>query len=382
MEKIKVMIIGNNENKIYEIKKLLGNGEIAFIGFSKYGDTALEKALSLKPNVILIQFENDHKDAVDLAEKIYTKIPGCCVIFLCDNVDVSTIEEAMNAGVRKVLKYPIESKDLLQDIESAFNVEKTRLKNSTSSSTAMQSRVITVFGAKGGIGKTTITVNVGVVLAKMGKKVAIVDTDLQFGDVNVFFDIDSNDTIAELSQGKDASDIDAIKRLMALHSSGVNILCAPKSPEYAEYVLPKNIGTIINTMRPYYDYILIDTTPLFNDATMVAMENSNLVLMVTGADISTLRNTKTSMAILESLHQREKTEIVINRITNGIITIKDIERVLDIQVKNKISLDFKTALNCHNKGIPIVVEAPKTVISQELTKLAKNVVEMIDSKIN
>jgi pilus assembly protein CpaE len=134
-------------------------------------------------------------------------------------------------------------------------------------------------------------------------------------------------------------------------------------------------------MRPYYDYIIIDTTPLFNDATLAAIENANLVLLVSGLDISTLRNTKMSLNILESIQQREKVEIVINRITDGIITLKDARRVLDVQVKNKISLDYKTALTCHNKGVPIVIEAPRSAMAQELVELTENVVKIIDNHV-
>ena len=381
MEKIKVMIIGNNDNRIYEIKSLLRTDRIAFVGFSKQDKIALEKAVGLKPNVILLQCDDDYRDAIDLAKKIYMKMPGCAVIFLCDYFDGSMIEEVMLAGVRKVLQLPIDVKILMENIEIAYNIEKSRLENADLTTANMQSRIITVFGAKGGIGKTTIAVNLAVLLAKMGKKVAIIDADLQFGDVNVYFDIDPKDTIAELSQGKDSGNIDAIKRIMALHFSGVSVVCAPKSPEYAEYVTATIVETMINTMRPYYDYVLVDTAPQFNDVTMAAIENANLVLLVAAPDISTLRNTKISLNILESLQQREKTEIIVNRLTKGMISIKDMQRVLGVQVKNTIALDFKIAANCHNKGLPIVLDSPKSEIGKDLLKLAKNVVSMIDDNV-
>ena len=381
MEKIKVMIIGNNDNRIYEIKSLLRTDRIAFVGFSKQDKIALEKAVGLKPNVILLQCDDDYRDAIDLAKKIYMKMPGCAVIFLCDYFDGSMIEEVMLAGVRKVLQLPIDVKILMENIEIAYNIEKSRLENADLTTANMQSRIITVFGAKGGIGKTTIAVNLAVLLAKMGKKVAIIDADLQFGDVNVYFDIDPKDTIAELSQGKDSGNIDAIKRIMALHFSGVSVVCAPKSPEYAEYVTATIVETMINTMRPYYDYVLVDTAPQFNDVTMAVIENANLVLLVAAPDISTLRNTKISLNILESLQQREKTEIIVNRLTKGMISIKDMQRVLGVQVKNTIALDFKIAVNCHNKGLPIVLDSPKSEIGKDLVKLAKNVVSMIDDNV-
>ncbi|OFV69500.1 AAA family ATPase [Acetobacterium wieringae] len=383
MEKIKVMIVGNNDNRIYEIKSLLRSDRVAFIGFSKQDENVLEKAISLKPHVLIIQCEDDYKAAIDLAEKIYIRIPGCSVILICDRFDVSTIEKVMLAGIRKVLQFPIDAETLQENIELAHYMEKSRLENADiTASNNMQSRIITVFGAKGGIGKTTIAINLAVSLAKMGKKVAVIDADLQFGDVNVYFDIDPKDTISELSQGNDAGDIDAIKRMMALHFSGVSIVCAPKSPEYAEYVTPKNIETMINTMRPFYDYILIDTAPVFSDITMAAIENSNLVLLVTVQDISTLRNTKITLNILESLQQKEKTELVINRLTKGLISLKDMQRVLNEPVKNTIVFDFKTATTAHNKGIPIVLDAPKSEISKNLKKLAQYIVNTIDHRVS
>ena len=382
MEKIKVMIVGNNDSKIYELKSELTHEDIAFMGFSKQGAGAMEKVLSINPNVILIQCEEEYDDAVELAETVYIKMPGCCVIMLCDKLEVDIIEKAMLAGVRKVLQRPIDSKTLIENIKLAYSVERTRALNVNTSATNMQSRVITVFGTKGGIGKTTISVNLAVLLAQMGKKTAIIDTDLQFGDVNVFLDLDPKDTIAELAQDRNASDIDAIKRFMMLHYSGVSVLCAPKSPEYAEYVTAKHIETIINTMRPHYDYIIIDTTPMFNDATLVAIENANLVLLVSALDISTLRNTRMCLNILDSIQQKDKVELIVNRITDGIITIRDVKRVLDMQIKNRISLDYKTALTSQNKGIPIVIEAPRTQIAQELTQIAKNIVRQIDNSVN
>ncbi len=383
MEKIKVMIVGNNDNRIYEIKSLLRSDSVAFIGFSKQDENVLEKAISLKPHVLIIQCEDDYKAAIDLAEKIYIRIPGCAVILICDSFDVSMIEKVMLAGIRKVLQFPIDAETLQENIELAHYMEKSRLENADiTASNNMQSRIITVFGAKGGIGKTTIAINLAVSLAKMGKKVAVIDADLQFGDVNVYFDIDPKDTISELSQGNDAGDIDAIKRMMALHFSGVSIVCAPKSPEYAEYVTPKNIETMINTMRPFYDYILIDTAPVFSDITMAAIENSNLVLLITVQDISTLRNTKITLNILESLQQKEKTELVINRVTKGLISLKDMQRVLNEPVKNTVVFDFKTATTAHNKGIPVVLDAPKSEISKNLKKLAQNIVNTIDHRVS
>ncbi len=129
MEKIKVMIVGNNDNRIYEIKSLLRNDKVAFIGFAKQDDSVLDKAISLKPHVIIIQSDDDYQQAIALAEKIYIRIPGCAVILLCDRFDVSMIEKVMLAGIRKVLQFPIDAESLTENIELAHYMEKSRLEN-------------------------------------------------------------------------------------------------------------------------------------------------------------------------------------------------------------------------------------------------------------
>ena len=378
MENIKIMLIGNNDNKIFELKNLLKKEDVAIVGISRIADNALEKVSSVNPNIILVQCGDDLDASIALAERVHMEILGCSVIFLCDSLELNIIERAMLAGVRRVLLLPADANELMENISVAFNIEKSRRQNTKQVNAVMDSKVVSVFGAKGGIGKTTIAVNLASVLSQMGKRVALIDADLQFGDANVFFDIESKNTIAELSQAGEVSDIDAIKRISVLHQSGVSVLCAPRSPEFAEYVSPKNIETVINTMRPYYDYIIVDTAPLFNDTTVTAIENSNLVLLVSGIDISTLRNTKTSFNILESLQQLEKIELVVNKISESIITVKDVQRILERPVRNQIPFDLKTALTCHNKGVPIVLDAHRTPMARELKQLASNVISRIE----
>ncbi|WKY45707.1 AAA family ATPase [Eubacteriaceae bacterium ES2] len=378
MDKIKVMIIGNNENRIYEIKSLLKADRTIFVGYTRNEEGALTKSVSLQPNVIILQCADEYYESINLAEKIYIRMPGCSVFLICDDFDVSYTEKVMQAGIRKILQFPVDSTSLNENIEAAYFLEKSRMENVESGvSGSVKSQVISVFGTKGGIGRTTVAVNLAVSLARKGKKVAIIDADLQFGDVNVFFDLDPKETIADLTQGKDASDMDAIRRVMGLHPSGVNIICAPKSPEYAEYIVPDMLDAMIDTMRPFHDYIIIDTPPVFNDISMVAVENANLLLCITAPDISSLRNTKIALNILETLQQREKTQVVVNRYEKTLITLKDMQRVLGLPLKNLIHTDWKTALNAHNKGIPILSSAPKTAIGKDLQKIVDFALKML-----
>ena len=375
MEKIKVLAILNKEDARYQIKSMLTHDDIAFLGFAKFSETIVDKAMSYMPNAVVIFNNNgDEETALDIAKQIYVSLPGCAIIMMSHQVDLAFVEKAMLAGVRKVLDIDCDPRELVQSIVQGYTLERTRSKNNDVSTTEYASKVITVFGSKGGIGKSTISSNLAVTLAKRGRRVALIDLDLQFGDINLFFDIDPKDTIAELAQEKQTFDIEMIKSYMYPHSSRVSVLCAPQSPEMAEVVKGVNIEKIIDTIRPFYDYIVIDSPPYFNDISIVAIESADIILTIVTLDIATLRNTKLSLDILDSLQQKDKVQILVNRDTSGTITIKDAQNILEFPIQYRISSDWKTAIASLNRGIPVVMDAPRATISKEFTTIG----EMLD----
>lgn len=376
MEKIKVLVVADSESKRYELKTILTTEEIAIVAFSKTGAAVLDKTVSLLPEVVVMVGENTGGDFAEIAERIYMSIPSCTVLLLYENPDMDIVEKAMQAGIRKVLSWPCDQKTLIDNIKLLCSVEKMRSSNNKQTRVNWQSKVITVFGTKGGIGKTTVAINLAVALARSGKKVALIDLDLQFGDVGVFLDLEPKDSIAELVQERSTFDIDSIKSYMVLHSSGVSALCAPKSPEFADVVTGDHVEKIINTMRPYFDYVIIDTAPSYNDCSIVAIENSNFVLFVISLDISTLRNARISADVFETLKQKDKMRVVVNRDHESGITLKDAEKVLGTKMFMRIQSDWKTAINALNKGVPVVIDAPKSQIGQQFLQLAVQVNEL------
>ena len=373
MEKIKVLIVAESEEKRYELKNSLTSDEIAIVGIVKSGTTVLDKVASLIPDIVVMFGGENSSEHLEIAERIYVSIPSCMVILLLENPTIKGIDQAMQAGIRKVITWPSGSSMLLENIKLFNSLEKMRISNSKQRKVNWESKVITVFGTKGGIGKTTTSVNLAVALARTGKKVALIDLDLQFGDIGVFLDIEPKDSIAELVQEKSSFEIDTIKSFMALHSSGISVLTAPKSPEYADIVTPEHIEKIINTIRPYYDYVIIDTPPAFNDSTLIAIDNSNFVLFIITLEISTLRNAKISAEVFNTLNQKDKLRIVVNRESNSGISIKDAQKVLGCEMYYKIISDWKTAISSLNKGVPIVLDAPRTEVAKQFVALAKKV---------
>ena len=375
--KINVLLISRQERTIETLKHMIDIEEITVVGESSGGMDALERIENLSPDIIIISLGAGDEDVLSLTERITLSRPRSHVILLCEYLDVDVLQSALSVGAHNVIGYPQSPKEFCDYIKTVFHNETARIESlNGKQSLSWISKVITVFGAKGGLGKTTLAVNFAVKLAESRKKVALVDLNLQFGDANVFMDIEPNDTISELSQEISTPNIDLIRSYMTVHSSGVHVLCAPKSPEYAELVSPEKVQSILGQLRTYYDYVVIDTPPTFSDITITALEVSSMILFVTGLDISILKNSKQSLNILKSLQQLDKVKIIVNRAVNiGAITLDDVSKLIDCPIWAKIPSDYKVAVTALNLGIPFVIGAPKTELSQAVASVASLLLE-------
>ncbi|MGD9567368.1 MAG: AAA family ATPase [Sedimentibacter sp.] len=369
--KIKVLLISKMERNIGALKSMINDEDIAVIGESIGGSVALDKIENTSPDIIIMTLGEGDTDVLSLAERITLHRPRTFVILVSENLDVETMQAAVAAGCHNITAFPASSKEFAEYIKTVYNNESLRIKSLSDKETLLwSSTVITIFGAKGGLGKSTIAANLAVKLAEKRKKVALIDLDLQFGDLHIFLDIEPKDTITELVQDVITPNIDSIRTYMAVHSSGVHLLCAPKSPEYAELISAEKIQSLLSLLRSYYDYVIVDTSPSFNDVTMTAIEASSIIFFVTGLDISILRNSKLSIAILESLQQTDKVRLIVNRAVDmNSITINDVQKIIGYPIWAKIPSDYKVAVNALNRGVPFVTGAPNSKLSESVSLL-------------
>lgn len=363
MEKLKVVIVAGDIDARIKIKNMLNDDSIAISAFLDYDSMTSLKLFGYSPDAVIMLYDSKAGQLFEIAEQIYAQLQGVSVIMLSENVDIEILKKAMQYGIKQILPLKTSAQELKEAIYKSYNLEKKRVSD-TSCVKSSRSKVISFFGGKGGTGKTTIAVNTAVSLAASGKKTVIIDADLQFGDVTVLLDLEPKDTIYELSREKGEVGIDVVKSMLCLHSSGLDVLAAPKSPELSEYISEKTMELVINTLRPYYEYIIIDLPPGFNDTTIAVIENSDIVNMVASVDIVSLRNAKICFGILEALRQSDKVELVLNKFIKGIIGKKDFETILKLDTKLCLPDDTKTVLSSMNKGVPFVIGTPKVQVSK------------------
>lgn len=227
MEKLKIVVVSNDIDRKIEIKNILSETEFAIVGFFEYDDMTNLKIRGYAPDVVIMVYESGVSNIFEMAAQVYLDIKGASVVMLADSVETDLLTLAMQHGINQVL--PISSADkMLRDaIIDANSFEKKRYSDSEQVGRGRCS-VITFFSGKGGTGKTTLAVNTAVRLAMNGRKTLIIDADLQFGDVTVLLDLDLHETIYELSREADDMSIDALKSMLAMHNSGLDVLAAPK----------------------------------------------------------------------------------------------------------------------------------------------------------
>ena len=371
--KIKVLLISKMERNIEALRSKIEDEEIIIIGDSVGGAQALDKIENTSPDIIIMTLGAGDTDVLNLAERIILHRPKTFVILVADSLDVEIMQEAVKVGCHNLIEFPSTSKEFSEYIKSVYHNESIRIKSLSNKDTLVwASRVITVFGAKGGLGKSTIAANLAVKLAEKRKKVALVDLDLQFGDLNIFLDLEPKDTIVELVQDVVTPNIDSVRSYMSVHSSGVHVLCAPRSPEYAELVSADKVQSLLSLLRTYYDYVIVDTSPSFTDVTITAIESSSMLFFVTGLDISILRNSKLSVSLLESLQQTDKIKLIVNRAVDmNSITINDVQKIIGYPIWAKLPSDYKVAVNALNRGVPFVTGAPNSKLSASISGLTE-----------
>ncbi len=277
--------------------------------------------------------------------------------------------QAAEAGFAGVYSIPIDTSELLICLKSmAANISKQ------GKSKIKEGRIITIFSTKGGVGKTVVATNLAVALSEERQaKVVIVDMDLQFGDVGVMLKLMPKHTLHDLV-GLKAVDIGQLQALLTPYDERVSAFVAPLQPELADLITPDIVAPIFGWLRQAYDYIIIDTPPSFNDIVLSVLEETDELHLISALDLPSLKNIKLCMHTLKLLeYSREKVHMALNRVDRNLgLAPAEVERVFSEQIAIQIPNDPAVAIAV-NKGVPVVVDAPKSPASKMIVKFSESI---------
>jgi pilus assembly protein CpaE len=390
-EKIRVLIVDDVSETRENVKKLLQfESDVDVVGIARTGKEAIQISQELNPDVVLMDINMPDMDGIAATEAIRSKQPAVQVVILSVQNDQNYMRKAMLVGARDFLTKPPMGDELISAIRRAGDMARIEKSKSAQVQAVVASgnlggipgfrgprgKIITVYSPKGGAGCTTLAVNLALTLNNADTRVALVDANFQFGDVAVFMNEQGKNTVLDLAPRAEELDSEIVEEVMVKHAaSGLHILAAPSRPEQAEKISSGQFSKILEYLSQMYAYVVVDTASHLTDATLAAIDLSDLIVLVTTQDIPSIKNCRLFLDLLQTLGvERGRILFVMNRFDKRInITPERVAENLKQEVALTIPLDEATATKAVNRGIPFVLDSKSQPVARGVFSLAESV---------
>jgi len=313
--------------------------------------------------------------ALSVAEKLRLERPEVGVVLMRRRLDITVLTQSLRSGVREV----VGADDLSALTEGCRrSVELSqRLAGHGESTSRGDGRVVTVFSAKGGVGKTTVSTNVAGELASDGSRVLLVDLDLAFGDVSICLGISSERSMTDIVAMSGHLDQEGLNSVVVRHDSGLDVVCAPSSPAEADHIPAATVTELLQIAKGLYDYIVVDTPPAFDEHVLAAFDMSDVSILLATLDVPAVKNLRLTLDTLDLLgHPRDSWVVVLNRANSKVgLTIDDVavalHRPIAVQIASSVSVPAAA-----NRGVLLVLDDPRHPVSTALKTLVRDFVRV------
>ncbi len=330
---------------------------------------------SMQKSVFIVDISRDTKKYLDFISEVSSACPMCKIIAVSDSPSVELIVKVMRAGAKDFLSAPVIKTEFFEILNKIYNKLSDGLDNDS------KSRVITVFSNKGGIGKTSIASNLALELAKITKEnVALVDLNFQFGDITTFLDLKPSFNISYVLENLEKMNPELLLNTLERYkNTSLYVLADPPVFKQAENITKSQISKLIQLLKNTFSYIVIDAESGFDGKTVTALDNSDLIFLVTIVNLPALRNCQRILDLFEKLgYDFDKTQIIVNRyMENDEITVEDVEKVLNKNVYWKIPNNYFTLMSAINKGVSVAEINPESNVAVSYKELAMSVSDMV-----
>jgi pilus assembly protein CpaE len=392
--KIRVLIVDDIPETRENLRKLLFfESDIEVVGAANSGEEGITMSGELKPDIVLMDINMPGIDGITASEAITQQVPFTQIIMMSVQGEADYLRRSMLAGAREFLIKPFSSDELITSIRRVYELGASRrgaLPAAAPPSSTLQERppeelgkVIAVFSPKGGVGCSTLAINLAIALHRAeGKPVALVDGSLQFGDVAVLLNLQANRSLADLAPHVDELDQELLNHVLLEHESGIRAVLAPPRPEMADLIAPGVLNTILEELRSLYAYVVVDTPSTLADATLTVLDTADRVVLITTPDIPSIKNAKLFFEVTEALeYPLDKTILILNKADrNANIRAEDIQTSIKHPVAAQVPLDERTATTAANQGVPFMISAHSTPLARAVMGLSLHVIGTLVEK--
>ena len=392
-DQIRVLIVDDIPETRDHLTKLLGfESDIEVVGAAASGGEAISLATQLTPDVVLMDINMPDMDGIAATERLSSAVPTTAVVMMSVQGEADYLRRSMLAGAREFLVKPFSSDELTASIRQVYAREREKLSRMTVVSAAAAAAggasagggtddggdqygtIVAVFSPKGGVGRTTVAVNMAVAAStELGKTVTLVDGSFQFGDVGVLLNLNpKNKSIADLVPELEAGEPESLDTFVISHSAGIKVLLAPPSPEMAELITPAGVKRVLEALRRQNDLVIVDCTSWFNETTLAILDAADVVLTMLSLEITSIKNMRLFLEVAEQLgYEPDKIKLVLNRADSSLgIRVTDVENSIGRKVDHTIVSDGRSVVYALNRGVPFFLSNREAQVSQDILRLA------------
>jgi pilus assembly protein CpaE len=322
-----------------------------------------------QPDIALINLDGDAQKGLALLAQITQDLPSAAVFVISSSQEGSLILQAMRMGAKEFLNSPLKLDDFMAALDrlnsSGGKKEKTR-----------GSRVISICGASGGIGCTSLAINLGCILAQnKANSVAIIDLDLALGDSDVWLDIIPDYTIQDVAENITRLDYSLLKRSLSQHASGAFLLPRPIHMEERPPINAEQLQRVIALLRATFSHLIIDLSKAYTPLDLGAIQVSDVSLLVTQLDLPCLRNVVRLLQFLDERELSQNLKVLVNRVGLGDsqISLSKALETIGREVYWQLPNEYATMIESRNNGVPLIMQAPRSKLTKSIEALAAQI---------
>lgn len=331
------------------------------------------------PDVAIVALDADHTRALHLIGQLQGQFPGVPILAVSGRGDGQSILQALRSGAKEFLTQPVRLEEMLTALQRLQSqrvvIGMSGLEMPTSGK--VETTIIAVLGTRGGVGCTSIAVNLGCTLSQDSKNnVALIDLDLALGDADVALDLMPDYTLSDVAMNIERLDMTMLRRSLCKHACGLSLLPHPMQMEDVALIHEEHLQRVIGLLRASYTHLILDLSKRFSPTDLMGMKMADTILLVCQLELSSLRNTvRVLMTLGAEQELTDKVKVVMNRVGSDYqetgITMKKAEETIGKPIFWQIPNDSKSMLGSRNAGVPLFQHAPKSKTQQSIAGLAQ-----------
>jgi len=330
------------------------------------------------PDMVVVALDNDHAKATQLIAQVSSEMPSLPILAVSGRGDGQSILQALRSGAREFLTQPVVLEELLT-VMQRLRQSHTHANGTVTNGFAKkaESLVVAVVGSRGGVGCTTLAVNLGCTLAQdPSHNVALIDLDLALGDADVALDLMPDYTLADVALNVERLDMTFLRRSLSKHATGLSLLPHPVQMEDIGLIHEEHLQRVIGLLRASYTHLILDLSKRFTPTDMTALHMADEILVMAQLELSSLRNIVRMLLTLGADDNlNNKVKIVVNRTgadyLEGDISVKKAEETIGRPIFWQIPNDSRAVIGARNEGVPLLQHAPKSKAQQSIAGLAR-----------